>query len=147
MGDLKDLLREWTLEGFEASSELEEKYVSLHELKIDEYSVYDYKQTEYKSTKLTGDYKAWEFSDRCGNTIIAVYLINVKEFKTGYRLGDDENRPLVFDPSLLKDPTVIRPCPDDRKVNTVYKILIDEVIPKYLLNVKPNKLTFNPVSK
>jgi hypothetical protein len=40
----------------------------------------------------------------------------------------------------------IKPCPDDKRVNTVYKILVEEVVPTYLLNKKPSKLYFNPVS-
>ncbi len=37
--------------------------------------------------------------------------------------------------------------PDEKRVNTVYKILSDEVIPNFVLNKKPNKLQLNPVSK
>ena len=144
MKDLVDLLKEWILDEFESVDLLEEKYSSLSELKIDKYSIYNYKETDYKSAELAGEYKAWEFEDRCGNTIVVTYLIGVKEFKSGYRVHDG---PLIFDPKLLKDPTLVKPCADDRKINTVYKILVDEVIPKYLLNKKPNRLVFNPVSK
>ena len=106
----------------------------------------NYKETQYKSAELTGEYKAWEFEDRCGNTIVVTYLIGVKEFKSGYKVHGEDS-PLIFDPKSLEDQTLVKPCSDDRKVNTVYKILVDEVIPKYLLNKKPNRIIFNPVSK
>lgn len=132
MKDLTNLLKEWSIEGHTASELLEEKYVKLSELKIDEFSTYDYHESEYSTGKFLGDHVAWEFEDRCGNIIIAVYIIGIREFKSGYKVNEDA--PIVFNPKLLKDPTVIRPCADDRKINTIYKILINEVIPKYLLN-------------
>jgi len=146
MTNLVDLLREWYLEGHIESELLEEKYTELSELKIDKNSIYNYKETQYKSAELTGEYKAWEFEDRCGNTIVVTYLIGVKEFKSGYKVHGEDS-PLIFDPKSLEDQTLVKPCSDDRKVNTVYKILVDEVIPKYLLNKKPNRIIFNPVSK
>ena len=145
MKDFFNLLKEWSIEGHNASDLLEEKYIKLNELKIDEFSTYDYRKSEYSSGKFLGDHVAWEFEDRCGNIIIAVYIIGVEEFKSGYKVNEDA--PIVFNPKLLKDPTVIKSCPDDRKINTIYKILINEIIPKYLLNKKSNKLEFNPVSK
>jgi hypothetical protein len=141
-----DLLKKWYLEECIESELLEEKYAEIFELEIDKNSIYNYKETQYKSAELAGEYRAWEFEDRCGNTIVVTYLIGVKEFKSGYKVNGD-NSPLIFDPKSLKDTTLIKSCADDRKVNTVYKILVDEVIPKYLLNEKPNRLVFNPVSK
>lgn len=144
MGQLKVLLRDWWFEDIENSDLMESSYFSVNEIRVDGLNVYKYKQTTYLDN--VGDYKAWEFEDRCGNTIVAVYLSNSKEFKTGYRI-EGQSR-LIFKPEDLENPEDhIRPCADDRKMNTVYKILIDEVIPNHLLNKKPNRLVFNPVSK
>ena len=35
---------------------------------------------------------------------------------------------------------------DDKRINTVYKILLEEIVPEYLLKKKPSKIYFNPIS-
>lgn len=140
---LQQILKEWVLENLDESDKLEEAYFNLHELKIDELNSYPYTETEFLPE--LGFSKAWEFEDRCGNKIVAVYQKSIKEFKSGYRIEGVST--LIFDPKKLKNfEDLIKPCADDKKVNTVYKILIEEVVPAYLLNQKPNKLIFNPIS-
>lgn len=147
---LTQLLKEWTLENFTNSDKLEEQYFELNELKIDELNSYSYKESSHQD--VLGFNKAWEFEDRCGNLIVTVYLESTGEFKSGFRIPGVST--LIFDPKTLPQnhktlgnmQEKIKPCPDDKRINTVYKILIEEVIPNYLLNKKPNKLFFNPVS-
>jgi hypothetical protein len=147
---LTHILKEWILQNHINSDKLEEQYFELNELKIDELNSYSYKESTHEDA--LGFNKAWEFEDRCGNVIVAVYLESTGEFKSGFRISGVST--LVFDPKKLPQDhktlgnlqEKIKPCPDDKRVNTVYKILIQEVIPTYLLNKKPNKLFFNPVS-
>lgn len=138
---LTTLLREWTLEGLNTSYRLEADYFELNEIKIDPLHSY-----EYEEVKLPHYTKSYQFEDRCGNTIVAAYSNIIGEFKTGYKVEGIDS--LVFQPEKLDNvEELIRPCPDERKVNTVYKILVQEILPNYLLNKKPNKLLFNPVSE
>ena len=141
---LKPIIKKWFLENLINSDILEEKFFQLNELKIDELNSYSYKESTHED--VFGFNKAWEFEDRCGNLIVAVYLEGTREFKSGFRIPGVST--LIFDPKKLpqKYQEKIKPCPDDKRVNTVYKILLEEVIPTYLLNKKPNQLLFNPVS-
>jgi hypothetical protein len=149
--NLEDLLNEWILENHRRTVLLEEEYLNLNEIKIDVLNTHPYREVEYLDG--FGNNRAWEFKDRCGNLLVAVYLESTGEFKSGYKVEGVST--LVFDPTKLPQEhselgnlqEKIKPCPDDKKVSTVYKILIQEVIPEYLLNKKPNKLYFNPVSE
>ena len=138
---LTDLLREWTLEGLNSSEELEAKHYELNEIRIDSANSYTYSEIE-----LPGYTKAFRFEDRCGNVIVAAYIDGVGEYKTGYRVDGVDS--LIFQPERLDNvEELIRPCPDDKKVSTVYKILTEEILPNFLLNKKPSKIMFNPVSE
>lgn len=133
------LLNKWIRENHEHASQLEEEYFSLNELKIDTHNSYQYESIEYNQNP------AWTFADRCDNKLVVVYIKRISEFKTGYKIANSDS--LIFDPTRLgKDAHLIKPCPDDKKLNTVFKILINEVIPTYILTKKPSKLVFNPVS-
>jgi hypothetical protein len=147
---LTEILKQFILENH-INTDLEEaKFFELNELKIDELNSYSYKQSTHED--VLGFNKAWEFEDRCGNLIVTVYLESTGEFKSGFRIPGVST--LIFDPKKLPQnhktlgnvQEKIKPCPDDKRVNTVYKILLEEVVPTYLLNKKPNKLFFNPVS-
>lgn len=138
---LKRLLREWVLEGIVEADILESKYFEVNEIKIDPLHIHKYKEINIPQYT-----KAWEFQDRCGNTIVAAYIESISEFKTGYRIKDKDS--LIFQPETLDNvEEIIRPCADDKKLGTIYKILLEEILPNYLLNKKPNKLLFNPVSE
>jgi hypothetical protein len=140
---LKQLIKEWIIEDLHKSNQIEEEYFELNEIKIDSLNSYEYKETNFLQGK--GNNKAWEFEDRCGNIIYAVYNPNINEFKTGFKIESVDT--LIFQPERF--PQIldkIKPCPDDKKLGTIYKILVNEIIPIYLLNKKPNKLYFNPVS-
>ena len=140
---LVNLLNEFYNKDIDNAYLLETQYIELNELKIDELNSYSYE--EISNIGIPGNNKTWQFEDRCGNQLV-VYLNSIGEFKSGYKVEGVSS--LVFDPKKL--PTdlqhLVKPCPDDKRVNTIYKILIEEVIPNYLLNIKPNRLYFNPVS-
>jgi hypothetical protein len=141
MSQISKILKEWIIEGIHNSDILETEYFEINEIKIDPLNTYNYKEIN-----LPHYTKSYIFTDRCGNKIVATYIESVGEFKTGYKVKDSNT--LIFQPELndnIED--IIRPCPDDKKVGTIYKILKDEIIPDYLLNKKPNKITFNPVSE
>jgi len=134
------LLKEWVLEALDSSDKLEADHLQLHEIKIDPLNSYNYQKINIPFFT-----NAYSFEDRCGNTIVAMYLEGIGEFKTGYKIEGVDT--LVFQPERLPDvEKYIKPCPDDKKIGTVYKILTQEIIPNHLLNKKPNKLFFNPVS-
>jgi len=138
--ELKQLLREWILENFTNSDILEEQYFELNEIKID--PLHSYKYEEVQLPQYT---KSYQFKDRCGNVLVVVYIDSISEFKTGYRVVGVDS--LIFQPEVLDNfEEIIKPCADDKKIGTIYKILLKEIIPQYLLNKKPNKLWFNPVS-
>jgi hypothetical protein len=137
---LKKLIKEWVLENLINSDKLEEQFFNLNELKID--TLNSYKFEEIKFPNYT---KSFQFEDRCGNKIMVVYIEQTGEFKTGYKVEGIDS--LIFQPEKLDNvEDLIKPCADDKKINTVYKILVEEIIPNFLLNKKPNKLYFNPVS-
>lgn len=139
--NLASLLREWTLEGLTNSDHVEERHFELNEIKIDPLHTH-----KYEEIQLPNYTKVYQFDDRCGNTIVAVYIDEVNEFKTGYKVKGVDS--IVFQPEKIDQvEELIRPCPDDKKVSTVYKILTQEIVPNYLLNKRPNKLMFNPVSE
>lgn len=139
--NLTSLLKEWTIEGLIESDKLEATHFKLNEISIDSLNSYQYEEVVIQNYT-----KAYSFNDRCGNIIVAVYIDSVNEFKTGYKINGHDN--LIFQPEKLdKVEDYIRPCPDDKKINTVYKILTTEIIPDYLLSKSPNKIMFNPVSK
>jgi hypothetical protein len=138
---LNTLRKEWVLEGLDTSNKLEADFFKLNELKIDPLHSYNYREIQLPQYT-----KSYQFEDRCGNTIAAVYMESLGEFKTGYRVEGVDY--LIFEPERLNNvEELIKPCPDERKIGTIYKILTQEILPKYILDKKPSKLLFNPVSE
>lgn len=137
---LSKLLKQWILEGLLSTDKLETEYFELNELNIDSLNSY-----EYEEVKLPIYTKSYKFNDRCGNELVVVYTQGIDEFKSGYKVKGVDS--LVFDPTkFLNIENGIKPCPDDKRINTVYKILLEEIVPNYLLNKKPSKIYFNPIS-
>ena len=137
---LSKLLKQWMLEGLASTDVLETKYFELNELNINSLNSYEYEEIELPIYT-----KSYKFNDRCGNELVVVYTEGIDEFKSGYRVKGVDS--LVFDPTkFLNIQDGVRPCPDDKRINTVYKILLEEIVPNYLLNKKPSKIYFNPIS-
>ncbi len=124
---------------------IEAEYFTINEIKIDAdlYNIHNYVPSKYNKWSNSD---SWEFEDRCGNTIIVIYIKNNSEIKTGYKL---ENGDVIFNTEKYNDSNLlkIKPCPDDAKLNTIYRIIKTEILPKYLLNKRFSKITFNPISK
>jgi hypothetical protein len=143
MINLNSLIKEFYIDNIKNTDLLESQFLELSEVTLDPDNSYIYTKTSVK--KIPGNYEAWSFNDRCGNELVVIYLEAIQEVKSGFRIPTKDN--LIFDPlSLSDDDNKIIPCPDDKKLNTIYKIILDEIVPKYLLNKKPSKLTFNPIS-
>jgi len=137
---LSKLLKQWMLEGLVATDKLETEYFELNELNINSLNSYEYEEIELPIYT-----KSYKFNDRCGNKLVVVYTEGIDEFKSGYRVKGVDS--LVFDPTkFLNIEDGVRPCPDDKRINTVYKILLEEIVPNYLINKKPSKIYFNPIS-
>jgi hypothetical protein len=135
-----ELINEWNKEGILQSEQIEVDFFSINEIKIDSLNSYDFKKLELPQYT-----ESFSFTDRCGNILVVAYIDSIGEFKSGYKIEGISS--LVFQPENLQNSEkFIRPCPDDKKVNTVYKILSEKIIPRYILPKKPSKLFFNPVS-
>lgn len=119
---------------------LEVIYAELSEISIDTLNSHDYKQTsEY----------TWDFIDRVGNKMRVLLLPLKNDIKSAYViLNQDGNEVQVYDKDRLSDidKDKIVDLPDERRINTIYKIIVKEILPKFLLNKKPNKISFTPVS-
>lgn len=122
---------------------LESQYLELNEVLIDPLNSYTYQEVEYSI--LPGKRRAWQFEDRCGNVIVGVFIISTGEFKTGYKIPAVKT--LVFQPENLPQDKIslVHPCPDYKRLNTVFKILVQEVVPNYILDKKPSRLILNLV--
>ena len=132
-------LRNSNLNDTQITTIMEERYFTLLEISTSPLDLYKYRNTSDAT---------WEFEDRLGNIIICIILPN-NEFKSGYRVEVNGKEYTIFKPEDLAKQyqDLVKIGPDEKRVNTVYKILSDEVIPNFVLNKKPNKLQLNPVSK
>lgn len=102
---------------------------------------------EYKNTGLGG---IWEFNDRFGNTLGVSFDLHSKYFEAYYIVKDLKgNRIKLYDYEMNKDnidPTSFQGGPDEHRSDTICKILLDEVIPNYLLKSKPSIIKLHPLS-
>ncbi len=140
--DLKLFLFRKELESYDSICEMEQDYFTLNE--FDTNDVHEYRSAEY--TVVKGNNKSWEFEDRCGNTIVLIYLESQNEIKTAYKL---KNNRLIFNSDVFKKNDInneLKSCADSAILNTIYKILKLEVIPKILLTKKGSLIKFIPVS-
>lgn len=131
-------LRNSNLDDTQISTIMEERYFTLLEISTDPLDTYKYNNTSDTT---------WEFEDRLGNTVICI-LLPSNEFKSGYKVVVGEKEYTIFKPEDLPEQyqDLIKIGPDEKRVNTVYKILSGEVIPNFVLDKKPNKVHMNPVS-
>lgn len=92
----------------------------------------------------------WEFNDKYGNTLGVRYLSIPKYFESYFKMknlkGKDE---IVFDIEANKntlDLSTYQGGTDDHRSDTICKILLDEVLPNYLLNKKPSLIKLHPLN-
>jgi hypothetical protein len=117
---------------------LEAIYSELTELSIDPNSIHPYERTsEY----------TWDFIDRVGNRMRVSILPGKNDVKTAYVVDSNGKDFLVYDRDKLEDKDLVIDLPDERRLNTIYKILTSDIVPQFLLNKRPNKISFTPISK
>jgi hypothetical protein len=92
----------------------------------------------------------WEFNDKYGNILGVIYIPSSKYFESYYIMKDiDGNKVKVFDYDTNKDyldPTSFQGGSDEHRSDTICKILLDEVLPKYLLNSKSSIIKLHPLN-
>ena len=120
---------------------LETIYAELCEITIDPLNTHKYEKTsEY----------TWDFIDRVNNHMRVLILPFKNDIKTAYVIKNAKREEvLVYDKDKLsnEEREKIVDLPDERRINTIYKIIIKEILPKYLLSNKPSKISFTPISK
>lgn len=119
---------------------LHESYI-FQELADPEWA-YDYKQiSKYE----------WEFNDKYGNLLGVRFLPDLKYFESFYKMKSKTGRDvIVFDLEQHKDKLDLlsfQGGTDDHRSDTICKILLDEIIPNYLLNQKPSLIKLHPLNK
>jgi len=85
----------------------------------------------------------WEFQDRYLNTIQVEYFSEVKYVNTQFVVEDKDGIQFIsFDVDKDKDriaPFTFHHNKDERRSDTIAKIILDEIVPKYLIN-KPSQI-------
>lgn len=117
---------------------LEVFYSELVELSINQHETHDYERTSQYT---------WDFIDRVGNRMRVLLLPLKNDVKSAYVIEVDGKEFLVYDKDKLQNKSLIVDLPDERRLNTIYKIVTKEIVPEFLLNKSPNKLSFTPISK
>jgi len=102
---------------------------------------------EYKKT---GD-DVWEFNDRYGNKLGIRYLTGPKYFESYFIVKDLKgNEVIAFDIDQIKnkiDLTSFSGGPDEHRSDTICKILLDEVLPKHLLQHINSLIKLHPLNE
>ena len=92
----------------------------------------------------------WEFNDRFGNTLGVLFIPSNKYFESYYIMKDTKgNKVKVFDYETNKeylDPTSFQGNSDEHRSDTICRILLDEVLSKYLLNSKLSIIKLHPLN-
>lgn len=93
----------------------------------------------------------WEFQDKYGNTLGVQFNPSTKYLDSYYRMRDlDGIEVNVFDYDAVKDkidPISFQGGSDQHRSDTICKILLDEIIPKYLLSKKPSIIKIHPLNE
>lgn len=101
----------------------------------------------YKYKEVAHD--IWEFEDRFGN-ILGVQINANKYVDSFFKVKNLSGKELrVFDVTKIEgniDPNTYHNGTDERRSDTICKILRDEIIPKYLINKKPQLIKLHPLN-
>lgn len=101
---------------------------------------------KYKEISLN----VWEFQDRYSNVLGVEFNPGNKYVDAYYKMKDLNGREVkVFDYESNKDaldPLSFQGGSDERRSDTICKILRDEVIPKYLINKNPQLIKLHPLN-
>jgi len=91
----------------------------------------------------------WEFQDKYLNTIQLEYFPSVKYINTQFVVNDKDGVEFIsFDIDKDKDriaPFTFHHNKDERRSDTIAKIILDEIVPKYLINKSPQILKIAPI--
>jgi hypothetical protein len=102
---------------------------------------------EYKKT---GN-DVWEFNDRYGNKLGVRYLVGPKYFESYFIVKDlNGNEVISYDIESNKDKidlTSISGGNDEHRSDTICKILLDEILPKYLVNQPYSLIKLHPLNE
>jgi len=102
----------------------------------------------YTYKKVADD--VWEFNDKYGNQLGVRYLSGPKYFESYFIVKSLKgNNVIVFDIESNKDRidlTSISGGPDEHRSDTICKILLDEVLPKHLLNKEDSFIKLHPLN-
>lgn len=109
----------------------------LFELSINPINTHSYERT----SKYT-----WDFVDRVNNHMRVLVLPIKNDIKTAYVIEIDGKEVLVYDKDKSPYKEKIVDLPDEKRLNTIYKIITKDIIPEFLLNSRPNKISFTPIS-
>ena len=92
----------------------------------------------------------WEFNDRYENILGVTYAPSSRYFESYYIMKDLKgNKIKVFDYETNKenlDPTSFQGGSDEHRSDTICKILLDEILSKYLLNSKHSIVKLHPLN-
>lgn len=101
----------------------------------------------YKYKELNPD--VWEFQDRFKNNLGVLINPSTKYVDSFYKMKNLEGQEIrVFDYEKHKDTldlTTYQGGSDEHRSDTICKIILDEILPKYLLNKKPSIIKFHPI--
>jgi hypothetical protein len=122
----------------EYSQLIEIIYAELVELTIDPYDTHIYERTSQYT---------WDFIDRVNNKMRVFILPLKNDIKTAYVIDVNGKEVLVYDKNNIEDKSKIIDLPDEKRLNTIYKIITNEIVPEFLLNKTPNKISFTPISQ
>lgn len=93
----------------------------------------------------------WEFNDKYGNTLGVQFDPVTKYLDSYYKMKDINGKDInIFDYELFKgkiDPLSFQGGTDEHRSDTICKILLDEILPKYLLNEKPSIIKIHPLNE
>jgi hypothetical protein len=93
----------------------------------------------------------WEFKDKYGNTLGVQFNPSTKYLDAYYLMTDLNGREVrVFDYESVKakvDPNSFQGGSDQHRSDTICKILLDEIVPKYLLSKKPSIVKMHPINE
>jgi hypothetical protein len=93
----------------------------------------------------------WEFKDKYGNTLGVDFDQSSRFLSTYYKIkGVSGKIQKIFDYESNKDyidPSSIKIGSDERRSDTICKIIRDELIPKFLLKRRMSFIKIHPISK
>lgn len=93
----------------------------------------------------------WEFKDKYGNTLGIIFKPEFKTLDSYYKVRDLSGKDvLMFDYEVNKeriDPKSYKLGTDEHRSDTICKIIVDEVVPRYLLKNKAGTIRLHTLNQ